>query len=260
MKRQLIYRAATAALLVVPISALSTPPANADTNIVVSVIDRDNYPYAGIYLRNSSRMADVSRTAANYVKYGASVRLVCGAWGEAVGPNANRRWHRVRAANGTLGWIADRYLGTSNKANQATPGEPECSTTASADPKATAAVAWAKARVGSAAYKGACLSFTRQAWAAAGVNLRSRVGVNWGSNTYPADIWKRFTAGSWGAGTPPKAGALLFYAGSSGNRTTSHIAIWDGTRVISTDDSVGARVHYENFGQHGRYLGWWYPN
>ena len=110
-----------ATLLVAP-AAMANP--------VYQVIDADNDPYSGIYLRNGTSMGSVDRIGSNYVIYGTNAELVCGAWGESVGPRANRRWHKVRLTNGSnagrSGWVADRYMNTPNAANQPTPAEPEC--------------------------------------------------------------------------------------------------------------------------------------
>lgn len=128
--------------------ANAAEPARAQrsTGIIVQVVDRDNDPYSGIYLRRGRSMNEVDRINSNYVPYGTSVELICGAWGEAVGPNANRRWHNVRVANGAntnrVGWLPDRYLTTSNYANQPTPGEPECGSSQPPAPPAVPRV-WA---------------------------------------------------------------------------------------------------------------------
>lgn len=119
---------AIAALVGVFVSLLIAAPASAGP--VYQVIDADNDPYSGIYLRIGTSMGNADRTGSNYVIYGTSAELLCGAWGESVGPRANRRWHKVRLINGSnvarVGWVADRYMNTPNAANQLTPGEPEC--------------------------------------------------------------------------------------------------------------------------------------
>lgn len=129
-------------------------------------------------------------------------------------------------------------------------------------PSAQQAANWAAARVGQNLDSGLCLTFVFQAWAAAGVNLRSYVTVPIGANTYPVDIWKHFNAGTTGTGSQPPVGALVFYANKQGNRTLSHVAISvGGGRTVSTSDAVAANVHYETIAQHNyaNYLGWWLP-
>jgi hypothetical protein len=103
--------------------------ANAGTGLRYQVIDADNAHDGGVFYRNSPSWNDTARINGVGGYYGETVELVCGAWGDAVGPYANRRWHLVdnlsRPAAGR-GWLPDRYLNTPNNANQATPGEPEC--------------------------------------------------------------------------------------------------------------------------------------
>ena len=60
--------------------------------LTYTVVDADNDPYAGIYLRDDTRMAAANRVPSRYMQYGTLVDLVCGTNGEAVGPYANRRW------------------------------------------------------------------------------------------------------------------------------------------------------------------------
>jgi hypothetical protein len=108
----------------------TSAPASAGTGLVYHAVDADNDPYSGIYLRNGTSMGNVDRVYSRYMYYGNRFELNCGTWGESVGPYNNRRWHNVRVidgpAAGQTGWIADRYADTPNKANQPTPGEPEC--------------------------------------------------------------------------------------------------------------------------------------
>lgn len=134
-------RLATAVAVVIAAAGLFALPADARTGLVYIAVDADNDPYSGIYLRDSTSMSKVRRVPSRYLRYGSRFELICGAWGESVGPYKNRRWHKVAvvgdaggAKNGEIGWIADRYTNTPNKANQATPREPECSPTASPTP------------------------------------------------------------------------------------------------------------------------------
>lgn len=122
-------------------SVVLAPAPSATAGPIYQAVDADNDPYSGIYLRNGTSMANVTRDAAHYITYGTSLDLQCGTWGEAVGPYANRRWHWVRVVNGAnagrYGWIADRYVNTPNAANQLTPGEPECGATSTPAPAPT---------------------------------------------------------------------------------------------------------------------------
>lgn len=139
MKRSRLKRAfvAGAAACLAAMAMTAIVPQAANAGPVYQVIDADNDPYTGIYLRNGTSMANVDRVASRYIVYGNSVDLLCGTWGEAVGPYANRRWHNVRVLNGPAagqtGWVADRYTNTPNAANQPTPGEAECGAPPSGD-------------------------------------------------------------------------------------------------------------------------------
>ena len=129
--RRLSLAAAIGLFLTCFTGILNIGPAMA--NPVYRIVDSDNDPYTGIYLRNGTTMANVTRIASRYVVYNNTAELLCGTWGEAVGPYANRRWHQVRvttgATTGQVGWMPDRYMNTPNAANQPTPGEPECGAT-----------------------------------------------------------------------------------------------------------------------------------
>jgi hypothetical protein len=129
MPRRLLVSLA-AVMLLLGVTIHTAGPAYAGTGLFYQAVDSDNDPYSGIYLRNGTSMGNVDRVYSRYLYYGNTVELICGTWGESVGPNANRRWHLVLATNGPAtgqqGWIADRYLNTPNIANQPTPGEPEC--------------------------------------------------------------------------------------------------------------------------------------
>ncbi|HEY6887201.1 MAG TPA: hypothetical protein VI300_05450 [Solirubrobacter sp.] len=127
------------------------------------------------------------------------------------------------------------------------------------------AIAWARsyADAHSHTYIGLCLSFVFDAYAHAGINLRPWVNYAINGNTYPSDIWGRFTHGSTGTGTPP-AGALVFWIPRNGDRTNSHVALsLGGGNLVSTSDSVDeSGVHYETIAQHAYavYQGWWLPD
>ena len=121
------------ALTATVVGQLAGPVSVAHAGALQTVVDSDSDPYSGIYLRDGTTMGNVPRVTSRYMLYGTQVELLCGTWGEAVGPNVNGRWHQVRVAGesggasvGTVGFIVDRYLDTPNTANQVTPGEPEC--------------------------------------------------------------------------------------------------------------------------------------
>jgi hypothetical protein len=130
-----INRTAAAVVGIVAMTGLSltfATSASANTGLVYETTDSDNDEFSGIYLRNSPSMSDVDRIEARYMHYGDDFELICGVWGESVGPNDNQRWHYVYVlegpATGQEGWIADRYATTPNAANELTPDEPACGT------------------------------------------------------------------------------------------------------------------------------------
>ena len=127
----------------------------------------------------------------------------------------------------------------------------------------TAAMNWARGELGSNAWDGLCLTFTFDAWSAAGINLRSWVNIPITSNTYASDIWGHFTHGTTGGGSTPPAGSLVFFASKTGDRTLSHVALSVGNgELVSTDDGVAPLVHLETMAQHSYAieLGWWLPD
>src|SRR5688572_4218562 len=97
-------------------------PAQAGTGLFYTVVDSDQDPYSGIYLRNDTNMGSATRVTSRYMLYGTRIELICGTWGESVGPRNNRRWHQVYVpsgyAAGQTGLVADRYLDTPNVANK----------------------------------------------------------------------------------------------------------------------------------------------
>lgn len=271
-------RSAVAAMLAVlalgGAGAVVTPVAAQATGMVWQVTNYDNDGTHGVYLRRSPNLSDVSKVSSNYLLYGTNVQLLCWQWGTAVGSYANRVWHDVKVLSGAntghTGWLSDHWVNDPASANHPLAGEPQCGSAPAPTVTAaeTKAVNWAKGYVNvSSMYHNMCLSFVRNAYASAGVDLRSRVGVYWGSSTYPADIWGHFTAGRTGTSQPPPTGALVFYLPNAGySKAYSHVTISVGDgREISTSDAVdGTWIHYETISQHdsraySHYVGWWLP-
>lgn len=138
MNYKRLFTSLLAAFAALASSVIFASPVAAGTGLFYTVVNSDSDGYNGIYLRNGTDMNNVTRTSTRYMTYGTRIELICGAWGTAVGPYANRRWHYVRVASGaitnTQGWVADRYTNTPNKANVGTPGEPECGSAPSVQP------------------------------------------------------------------------------------------------------------------------------
>jgi hypothetical protein len=119
-------------LLIVGVSWTGAPLAGASGTY--QVVNADG----GVYYRNSPAWEDTDRIVGVGVYTGDTVELICGTWGEAVGPNANRRWHLVRNLSRAVGegWVPDRMLTTPNNANELTPGEAECGSSPATPPPA----------------------------------------------------------------------------------------------------------------------------
>ncbi len=225
------------AMSVAAVPLLSPAPASAASRVTIT---NTAYPLpAGILFRAAADMNSAKTGPGGYD--GDWADLVCGTWGTAVGPFANRRWHIVRTARGQ-GYIADRYLTTPNAANQLTPGEPECG----APQPANGADQWARNHVGAttptaaeqngnAAYgwSGWCYLFAYDAYYF-GMGRRDlptgrAIDV---MNTYAAQ-------GRLSGGTPP-AGALVFWGANPAN-SAGHAAISIGSgRIIGTRGFEGA--------------------
>jgi hypothetical protein len=115
--------------LVTGVGAVEASAAHADTGLVYTVVNPDNDGTQSIYDRNSPNMSDTSRSYPDFSYYGDQLELICGTDGESVGPNNNHRWHLARNISRPEAgetYIPDRYLNTPNKADEKTPGEPEC--------------------------------------------------------------------------------------------------------------------------------------
>lgn len=225
--------ASTTGGLLFPVPSAQAAPRVAITNTA--------YPApAGIMFRAGPDMNSTKTGPGGYD--GEWADLVCGTWGTAVGPYANRRWHLVRTARGQ-GYIADRYLTTPNAANQLTPGESECG----APQAANGAEQWARNHVGAVAptaaekldnstangWSGWCWLFAFDAY----LFGMGRQGLPQGTavvvmNTFAAQ-------GRLVGGTPP-AGALVFWGANSLN-SAGHAAISvGGGRAIGTRGFEGA--------------------
>lgn len=129
MKGCTVIRRRIAALTfscVVTVTALvlAPVPANADS-LRYTIVNADG----GVFYRRSPSWDDTASTIGVGVYNGDQVELICGKWGEPIGPNQNRWWHRVRNLTRPEigeGFVNDRFAATPNSANEPTPGEPFC--------------------------------------------------------------------------------------------------------------------------------------
>lgn len=128
--RRLLMAALAFVLASAGLIATAPSAAFAGTGLIFNVVDADNDPYSGLYLRDATNMASANRVTHRYMLYGTEVELICFSEGESVGPFNNRLWHKVYVRNnhaaGQTGWVADRYLNTPIKANERVNGEPDC--------------------------------------------------------------------------------------------------------------------------------------
>lgn len=98
----------------------ATTPASA--SLAVIVVNTDGQGIA------SRSLPLIGATNGYGAPAGAAVVTNCWAWGDAVGPYANRLWWLISYA-GRQFYAADRYLSTPNAANQPPPGQPQCGST-----------------------------------------------------------------------------------------------------------------------------------
>ncbi|MDO8213462.1 hypothetical protein [Conexibacter sp. CPCC 206217] len=108
-----------------PDPAPAPDPAPGGANLVFSVFNADG----GIYYRRSPSWGDTAQAPGVGVYNGDQVQLICGAYGEAVGPYGNTWWSYVRnltRPNIGEGWVNAHYINDGAVANQPTPGENTC--------------------------------------------------------------------------------------------------------------------------------------
>ncbi|MCW2785005.1 MAG: hypothetical protein JWP74_1522 [Marmoricola sp.] len=260
-KARLLLAAVLATTAITGVATATIEPANAQTVAIhISGTGGD-----GVRLRTDTNTSSATLTV---IPEGAAPPIACAQSGQTI--NGVAIWMRA-TWNGKTGFYASAYDDShfSSWADLYNKyGIPQCGTTPAPTPTPSVtgaqqtAMNWAKGQVGSYGYQGQCLKFVFDAYTAAGVNLRSQVNYSIGNNTYPIDIWGKFTRGTTGTGTPPN-GALVFYAAKNGDRTLSHVvlSVGGGGNTVSTADSLGTPIHYETVAQHNyaNYLGWWLP-
>jgi len=117
----------------------SSPPPSAppsEGGPTYSIVDADG----GVYFRNSPRWSDPRAIPGAGVYTGDQVRLVCGAFGEAYGPYANRWWSYVQnlsRSDAGSGWVNAHFINDAMPANQPSPGETVCPTSIPGSPGAS---------------------------------------------------------------------------------------------------------------------------
>ncbi len=236
----------------------------------------------GVQLRNSPSMSDVKGSGGP--KDGNSFELVCQAWGEAVGPNGNRVWDRIRW-NGQEGFIPDTWTTTPTAANQFVSGVPECgsnlqgsspnlqgsspclqggcpappaapATAAPVNSTIEGAIAWASRpdHLGTTTYVGLCLQFVYDAYMQAGKDIgRADSAFAW---------WNNHASTQHRGDTAAPRGALVFWGPTSTN-PYGHVALalGDGA-AISTYERLDRTIHRMSIAERNTthpYLGWVLP-
>lgn len=83
----------------------------------------------GIYYRNSPHWSDTSQTVGVGVFNGDTVELICGAFGDPVGPYGDTAWSYVRNLTRPGigdGWVNEHFIDDGAGSNQFVAGEPGC--------------------------------------------------------------------------------------------------------------------------------------
>jgi hypothetical protein len=106
-----------------PPSAPSPPPATSG-GLVFTVFNAEG----GIYYRNSPQWSDTSSTPGVGVYNGDQVELICGAFGDAVGPYNDTAWSYVNNLSRSVGdgWVNEHFINDGALSNQFVSGEPMC--------------------------------------------------------------------------------------------------------------------------------------
>jgi uncharacterized membrane protein YgcG len=82
----------------------------------------------GIYYRNSPHWADTPQTPGVGVYNGDQVQLICGAFGDPVGPFSDTAWSYVNNLSRSVGegWVNEHFINDGALSNQFVAGEPMC--------------------------------------------------------------------------------------------------------------------------------------
>lgn len=90
----------------------------------------------GIYYRYGPHWSETTATPGVGVYNGDEVELICGAYGDAVGPYADTAWSKVRNLSRPVGegWVNEHYINDGAPSNSFVTGEPMCQPGASAAP------------------------------------------------------------------------------------------------------------------------------
>lgn len=100
------------------------PPPPISGSLVFPIFNADG----GIYYRNSPHWADTSATPGVGVYNGDQVQLICGGFGDAVGPFNDTAWSYVNNLSRPVGegWVNEHFINDGALSNQFVSGESMC--------------------------------------------------------------------------------------------------------------------------------------
>jgi hypothetical protein len=107
-----------------PPPAPSPPPSSGGGGLVFTVFNAEG----GIYYRSSPHWADTPKISGVGVYNGDQVELICGAFGDPIGPYNDTAWSYVRNLSRSVGdgWVNEHYINDGAVADQFVAGEPTC--------------------------------------------------------------------------------------------------------------------------------------
>ncbi|HEV3321378.1 MAG TPA: hypothetical protein VG147_04205 [Solirubrobacteraceae bacterium] len=99
-------------------------PSNGGSGLVFPIFNAEG----GIYYRSSPHWADTSATPGVGVYNGDQVQLICGAFGDAVGPFNDTAWSYVNNLSRSVGdgWVDEHFIDDGAADNSFVTGEPMC--------------------------------------------------------------------------------------------------------------------------------------
>jgi hypothetical protein len=104
--------------------APESPPSSGGGSLVFTVFNAEG----GIYYRNSPHWSDTSATPGVGVYNGDQVQLICGAFGDPVGPFNDTAWSYVNNLSRSVGsgWVDEHFINDGAPDNAFVAGEPMC--------------------------------------------------------------------------------------------------------------------------------------
>ena len=116
-----------------PPQAPASPSSTSSGGRVFTVVNAEE----GIFYRNSPSWGDTSRTSGVGVYNGDRVELICGGFGDPVGPYSNKAWSKVRNLSRPSigeGWVNEHFIDDGVPSNSFVAGEPMCQPQSASSP------------------------------------------------------------------------------------------------------------------------------